>query len=190
MVIRCYEQWKKNEPLHLEKDWISGDDIPDNIRAAVICAEDQNFLNHRGFDTEAIKKALKHNQRSKRKRGASTISQQTAKNVFLWPSRSWLRKGLEVYFTALIELFWSKERIINVYLNIVELGNGIYGVEAASLNYFRKPAKKLTSAESALLGAILPNPRKYSAIKPGPYLRNRQQWILRQMKQNEISFNH
>ena len=182
MLIRNGQQLARGQDLVLRKDWEPGSRISNNLKLAVICAEDQNFLEHSGFDLGAIRKALKHNQRSKRKRGASTISQQTAKNVFLWPGRSWVRKGLEVWFTALIELCWSKKRIMTVYLNVVELGPGIYGAEAAARRYFRKPASKLTQAEAALLAAALPSPLRYSVKRPGPWMRQRQQWVMRQMR--------
>jgi monofunctional biosynthetic peptidoglycan transglycosylase len=149
-----------------------------------MASEDQKFYEHNGFDWEAIKKAYEYNAKKKRKRpikGASTISQQTAKNVFLWPGRSWVRKGFEVYFTFLIELFWSKERIMEVYLNVIEMGDGVYGAEAASQTYFKKPASKLTKDNAAAIAAILPNPRKYSASKPGPYIQQRKEWIKRNM---------
>ena len=150
---------------------------------AVIAAEDQNFAEHFGFDWKAIEKALEHNERSRRKRGASTLSQQTAKNLFLWSSRSWVRKGFEVWFTLLLEAGWSKRRILEVYLNIVEFGDGIYGVEAASQHYFRKPAQRLRPAEAALLAAVLPNPRRFKVSSPSPYVLGRQAWILGQMQQ-------
>src|SRR5690606_18292583 len=127
---------------------------------AVICSEDQNFLKHRGFDIQAIEKAIEDNQKGKRIRGGSTISQQTAKNVFLWPQRSWLRKGMEAYVTILIELIWSKERIMEVYLNSIEMGNGVYGAEAAAQYWFKKPASKLSKSEAAAIAAILPRPLK------------------------------
>jgi monofunctional biosynthetic peptidoglycan transglycosylase len=150
---------------------------------AVIAAEDQNFPEHSGFDWQAIEKALAHNERSRRKRGASTVSQQTAKNLFCWESRSWLRKGAEAWFTLLIETLWSKRRILEVYLNIVEFGDGLYGVEAASQAVFRKPAKRLTASECALLAAVLPNPHRYKARAPSAYVLGRQAWILKQMQQ-------
>lgn len=156
--------------------------ISDNLQLAAVCAEDQNFLEHNGFDIEAIRKAMEHNEKSTRKRGASTISQQTAKNLFLWPSRSWVRKGFEVYFTALIELIWSKERILEVYLNIIELGPGVYGAEAAAQEFFNTSAEKLSRQEAALLAAVLPSPLKYSAKNPSPYVRTRQGWVLVQMR--------
>ena len=182
MVIRSAEQWSHGDKAVLKKEWVSFDEISKHLAPAVICAEDQNFLKHWGFDFGAIQKAIKHNKRSKRTRGASTISQQTAKNLFLWPQRSWIRKGLELYFTGLIELFWSKRRIMTVYLNIVEFGPGIYGAEAAAQHYFRKPAGKLSKEQCALLASVLPNPRKYSVSRPGSYMRRRQEWVLRQMR--------
>ncbi len=182
MIIRSGQQLVNGKELILEKDWVSGSAISSHFKLAVICAEDQNFLDHNGFDLGAIKKALDHNKRSRRKRGASTISQQTAKNVFLWPGRSWVRKGMEVWFTGLIEIFWSKRRIMTVYLNIVELGPGVYGAEAAAKQYFKKTAKKLSPPEAALLAAVLPSPLRYSVKKPGPFVQRRQQWVMRQMR--------
>lgn len=185
MVIRCVEQWQDDKPVKLHKDWVAMENISSHLQLAVVCSEDQSFLNHNGFDFKAIEKAIEHNEKSKRKRGASTISQQTAKNLFLWPGRSWFRKGLETYFTILIELMWPKERILEVYLNIIELGDGVYGAQAASQDFFKKDAAKLSKDQAALLSVVLPNPRKYSATKPGPYLQNRKQWVLRQMRQIE-----
>ncbi len=184
MLIRVAEQWADDKPMKLKKDWCSLDEISTNLPLAVICSEDQKFTTHHGFDFEAIEKAYKSNQKKKKKtiRGASTISQQVAKNVFLWPGRSYLRKGLEVYFTALIELFWSKERIIEVYLNVAEMGNGVYGAEAAARTYFKCSASKLTKDQSAWLACILPNPRKYSPNKPTAYLEKRHAWIRKNMK--------
>jgi monofunctional biosynthetic peptidoglycan transglycosylase len=150
---------------------------------AVIAAEDQNFTEHFGFDWQAIEKAVQHNEHSRRKRGASTVSQQTAKNLFLWNSRSWTRKGLEAWFTLLIEVGWSKKRILEVYLNIVEFGDGVYGAEAAARTFFGKPAKRLTPSEAALLAAVLPNPHRFHASAPSDYIRGRQAWILNQMRQ-------
>jgi monofunctional glycosyltransferase len=181
MIIRCVEQKLDGKDLKLKKNWVPLEQISSHLPLAVVCSEDQNFLNHSGFDFNAIEKAMKHNERSKRKRGASTISQQTAKNLFLWPGRSWIRKGLEVYFTFLIELTWSKQRIMEVYLNIIEMGDGVYGAEAAGKNFFRKSAKNLSASEAALIAAVLPNPRKFSAAKPSRYVAARQQWVLRQM---------
>lgn len=166
MLQRCVEQKIDGEPMVLQKDWVSLDKISNNLQLAVVTSEDQQFLWHHGFDFEAIEKAQKYNEKQKKRkrpktRGASTISQQTAKNVFLFPQRSYIRKGLEVYFTGLIELLWSKQRIMEVYLNVIEMGDGIYGAEAAAQYYFHKPASKLTAAEAAGIAACLPNPRKY-----------------------------
>ena len=162
-------------------DWVPIEEISPNLQWAVVASEDQNFLNHNGFDFKAIEKAIDHNKKSKRIRGASTISQQVAKNVFLWQGRSWVRKGLEVYFTFLIELFWSKERIMEVYLNSIEMGNGVYGAEAASKYWYGKSAKKLTQREAAGIAAILPNPRKFKARGSSPYIERRKNHIIRQM---------
>lgn len=184
MVIRCYEQLTDDKKeVRLYKDWTSLDKISDHMPMAVIASEDQKFNEHFGFDVDAIEKAQQYNARHKGKkvRGASTISQQTAKNVFLWPSRSWLRKGLEVYFTFLIEVFWSKERIMEVYLNVIEMGEGVYGAEAASHTYFRKDASKLTKEQSALIAACLPNPRRWSPSRPTGYINKKKDWIVRNM---------
>lgn len=182
MVIRCAEQFQAGESLRLKKDWEPISRISSHLQLAVVCAEDQNFPTHNGFDIEAIQKAIEHNQKSNRKRGASTISQQTAKNLFLWPTRSWIRKGLETYFTVLIEFLWPKERILEVYLNIIELGPGVYGAEAAAQEYFHVSAEELSRSQAALMAAVLPNPLRYSAASPGPYVRSRQAWILTQMQ--------
>lgn len=162
-------------------DWVPIEEISPNLQWAVVASEDQNFLTHNGFDFQAIEKAIEHNKKSKRIRGASTISQQVAKNVFLWQGRSWVRKGLEVYFTFLIELFWSKERIMEVYLNSIEMGEGVYGAEAASKYWYGKSAKKLTQREAAGIAAILPNPRKFKARNSSPYIERRKDHIIRQM---------
>lgn len=181
MVIRTIEQKIDGKDIVWKHDWESIDNISTNLQLAVICSEDQNFLVHHGFDMKAIEKAIEHNKKSKRTRGASTISQQTAKNVFLWPHRSWFRKALETYFTFLIELIWSKERIMEVYLNSIEMGNGIYGAEAAAQHWFRKPASKLTRYQAAAIAAVLPNPRRYRANPPTAYIQRRQAWTVRQM---------
>jgi monofunctional biosynthetic peptidoglycan transglycosylase len=188
MLQRCIEQKADGKKMKLKKDWVPLDQISNNLQLAVVTSEDQNFLWHRGFDFRAIEKAMKYNEKQKKKkrpkmRGASTISQQTAKNTFLFPLRSFIRKGLEVYFTVLIELCWSKERIMEVYLNVIEMGDGIYGAEAASQHYFHKPAKKLSMHEAALLAACLPNPRKFNAGKPSRYMVRRQAFIINQMNQ-------
>lgn len=180
-LIRCVEQKMEGKELKLNKDWVSFEEISPNLQLAVVCSEDQNFLKHSGIDFEAIDKALEFNATHKRQHGASTISQQTAKNVFLWPGRSWVRKGFEVYFTFLIETFWNKQRIMEVYLNVIEMGDGIYGAQAAAKSFFKKDAKNLTKPEAALIAAVLPNPRKFSVAKPSAYTQKRQAWVLRQM---------
>ena len=162
--------------------WVSLDDMSASMPVAVMASEDQRFLIHHGFDFDAIQQAAKHNKTSKRKHGASTISQQMAKNVFLWPGRSWTRKGFEVYFTALTELFWSKQRIMEVYLNSIEMGDGIYGVQAVAHQHFNKDARDLSRAECAMIAATLPNPRKFSSKDPSAYMRKRQGQIQHQMK--------
>ncbi|POT55031.1 monofunctional biosynthetic peptidoglycan transglycosylase [Citrobacter amalonaticus] len=165
-------------------DWVGMDEISPWMGLAVIAAEDQKFPDHWGFDMASIEKALAHNERSENRiRGASTLSQQTAKNLFLWDGRSWLRKGLEAGLTLGIETVWSKRRILTVYLNIAEFGDGVFGVEAAARRYFHKPASRLTQSEAALLAAVLPNPLRFKANAPSGYVRSRQAWILRQMRQ-------
>ena len=180
MLIRYVES--KNETKTLKHNWVPLSKISKNIQLAVICSEDQKFLEHNGFDIEAIEKAYEHNKKGKRVRGGSTISQQTAKNIFLWSGRSWLRKGLESYFTFLIEKIWSKERILEVYLNSIEMGQGIYGIEAAAQHWFKKSAANLSAYEAAAIASILPNPRKYRANPASIYIQNRQQWIVNQMQ--------
>lgn len=183
MIIRCVEQKIDGKEMKLNKDWVSLKKISPVMPLAIMAAEDQKFEEHFGFDIDAIRKAEKFNTRykGKRKKGASTISQQTAKNVFLWPSRSWIRKGFEVYFTFLIEIFWSKRRIMEVYLNVIETGDGIYGVEAASQYYFKKPASKLNINEAARLAAILPDPRHWNPVKPTPRIARKSQRIIQFM---------
>ncbi len=180
MLVRNFQQVINGESLRLTKNWKSLDEISSQIQLAAVASEDNRFLEHSGFDLDAIKKAQDYNDRKKGKkiRGASTISQQTAKNVFLWPDRTWVRKGLDVYFTFLIEKIWGKKRIMEVYLNVIEMGNGIYGAEAASQNYFHKSAASLTRDQAALIAAILPNPRKWDPSRPSVYLQARKQWIL------------
>jgi monofunctional biosynthetic peptidoglycan transglycosylase len=191
MLFRCVDQVFKGQPMKLDKKWEPLESISPNLPLAVFCSEDQDFFNHHGFNFKAIQDAWKHDEHSKRIRGASTISQQTAKNVFLSTHRSWVRKGFEAYFTVLVELFWSKKRIMEVYLNVVELGNGIYGAEAASQFYYHKPAKDLSRYEAAALASVLPDPLKWSPTKPGPYLTERQQWILGQMNNyGSLDFNN
>lgn len=162
----------------IEKKWVPIEEISKSMQQSVIKAEDYKFYQHRGFDFEAIEKAIQYNKTHKKKKGASTISQQTAKNVFLWPSRSWIRKGMEAYFTVLIEFIWPKERILEVYLNVIELGSGVYGVEAASQKFFKKPAKKLNSSQAALMAAVLPNPIRFRIDRPSNYISRRQRKIM------------
>ncbi|EHQ42891.1 monofunctional biosynthetic peptidoglycan transglycosylase [Myroides odoratus] len=182
MFIRLYDQKKEGKSFTLKHDWVSLDKISPNLQKAVIVSEDGHFLSHNGFDFKAIEKAMKNNEKGKRIKGGSTISQQTAKNVFLWPGRSYIRKGFEAYFTALIELLWSKERILEVYLNSIEMGDGIYGAEAAAQHWYKKSAAKLTVNEAAGLAVILPSPRRYNPVKSGPYVSKRKQTISRYIK--------
>jgi len=166
----------------VDYDWTAGDKISSNMLVAVVAAEDQRFADHSGFDFDALEKAAEHNRGGGSVRGASTISQQVAKNIFLWPGRSYLRKGLEAGLTVMIETLWTKRRILDVYVNIAEFGYGVFGAEAAARRFFDKPASALTASEAALLAAVLPAPTQYSAAKPSAYVRRRQQWILRQMR--------
>ena len=182
MFIRCGQQVWRGEKIRLHHHWVPMAEMAEPLPLAVMASEDQRFLEHHGFDFGEIGKAVEDYRRGKRQRGASTISQQTAKNVFLWPGHSWLRKGLEVYFTALIELIWSKQRIMEVYLNSIEMGDGIYGAEAVSQLHFGYPARDLTRANCALVAATLPNPLKYSSEHPSAYMLKRQTWIMRQMR--------
>lgn len=182
MVIRCVQKVGHAEMPQLKHRWVPLSQMSKYMPVAVIASEDQNFLNHNGFDADAIRAAIKERQDGKRIRGGSTISQQTAKNVFLWPSSTWVRKGFEVYFTVLIETLWSKERIMEVYLNSIEMGDGIYGAEAVAQEHFGCPAAELRRSECALIAATLPNPLEYSSLHPGPYMRRRQAWIERQMR--------
>jgi len=179
MVIRYFESETSIETKH---KWRPIEEISPNLQLAVICAEDQNFLSHNGFDMSAIQKAFENNNNGKKLKGGSSISQQTAKNVFLWQGRSWFRKGLEAYFTFLIENLWSKERILEVYLNSIEMGKGVYGAEAAGRYWFNKSAKNLSQNEAAAIAAILPHPRKYKATNSSKYIEKRKTWIVRQMR--------
>ena len=182
MIIRCAQQVHRGEQLRLKHHWVPLSEISPDLPIAVISSEDQRFLIHHGFDFDEIGKAIKERQKGKRQRGASTISQQTAKNVFLWPGTSWVRKGLEVYFTALIEIFWGKQRIMEVYLNSIEMGDGIYGAEAVAQQHFGYPASRLSPANCALIAATLPNPIRFSSARPSSYMLRRQTWILNQMR--------
>jgi monofunctional biosynthetic peptidoglycan transglycosylase len=182
MVIRTFEQaFDSDKKVKFKKDWVGMSSISKNAPQAVFASEDQKFLDHSGFDVKAMEKAWENNKKGKRVKGASTITQQTVKNVFLWPSRTYLRKGLEAYFTVLVELLWSKQRIMEVYLNVIEMGDGIYGIEAASQTYYNKPASKLNRNQAAMIAAVLPNPRRWNPTKPTSYILGRQSWILRQM---------
>ena len=183
IVERRGDAWGNGRAYRVDYRWVRWDRISPEAALAVIAAEDQNFATHRGFDFESIQKALDAHESGRRLRGASTISQQVAKNVFLWPGRSFIRKALEAYFTGLIELTWSKRRILEVYLNIVELGDGVFGVEAASRRHFGKPAAHLGPEEAALLAAVLLNPLRLKANRPSAYVEERRAWILQQMGQ-------
>ncbi|MCS6819465.1 MAG: monofunctional biosynthetic peptidoglycan transglycosylase [Chitinophagales bacterium] len=187
MLIRLYQQYSENKPLRLEKKWVCLEDISPEMQKAVIASEDQSFFQHNGFDWESIKKAYHYNLKNlkkgkKKMRGGSTISQQTAKNVFLFPQRNIARKALEAYFTVLIELLWNKQRILEVYLNVIETGDGIYGVEAAARNYYKISARELSTHQAAALAAILPNPRKWNPVKKNNLVSSRKNWIISQMK--------
>lgn len=167
----------------LDRDYISFDEMGDNVKLAVIASEDQNYFKHNGFDFKAIERAMKHNEKKNKKtvQGGSTISQQTAKNIFLWNGRSWVRKGLEVVYTFIIEHLWNKDIILERYLNSIEMGRGVFGVEATSKYYFNKSAKDLTKSEAAWIAAVLPNPKKYDPKNPSPYLQKKHSWIMKQM---------
>ena len=184
MFIRCSEQLAEGKSLKMKHHWVPLNKISPSLPMAVMASEDAKFLKHHGFEYQAIEPAAERNRKQpeKRKLGASTISQQTAKNVFLWPGRSWVRKGFEVYFTALIELMWPKERIMEVYLNSIEMGDGIYGADAVAEEHFGTDAQNLTKAQCALIAATLPNPRKFSSKNPSVYMRKRQARIMREMK--------
>ena len=184
MFIRCAEQVGEGKSLKMKHTWVPIEKISPSLPMAVMASEDAKFLQHHGFDYQAIEHAAKRNKQhpEKRKLGASTISQQTAKNVFLWPGRSWVRKGFEVYFTALIEMMWSKQRIMEVYLNSIEMGDGIYGAQAVAEEHFNTTAENLSKAQCALIAATLPNPRKFSSKNPSGYMLKRQSRIMREMK--------
>ena len=184
MLARQAEAWAAGDwGFRVAHDWRDLEDISPYLPMAVIAAEDQRFAEHAGFDLEAIEKAIDHNARGKRIRGGSTISQQVAKNLFLWQGRSWLRKGLEAWYTLLIELMWPKQRILEVHVNVAEFGDGIYGAQAAARSFWGKDASALDAGQSARLAAVLPSPRRYSAVRPGPYVQRRAAWIQRQMRQ-------
>jgi monofunctional biosynthetic peptidoglycan transglycosylase len=181
MVLRTIDYALEGKWVPIHKDWVSLEEISPNLQKAVIASEDPKFLSHSGFDFEAIARALDANKKRKIKMGASTISQQTAKNVFLYPSRTYWRKGLEAYFTLLMETFWDKKRILEVYLNVIELGPGIYGAEAASRYYWKKSATKLSLEEAQLFAAILPNPRRWNPKRPTNFVLRRRNFIRRNL---------
>ncbi|HEU4495776.1 MAG TPA: monofunctional biosynthetic peptidoglycan transglycosylase [Flavobacterium sp.] len=181
MAIRALEQKEAGKEAACSHDWVALEDISVNYQKAVIASEDGNFLEHSGFDFDAMQKAFKNNSKGRRLKGGSTISQQTAKNVFLWQGRSYLRKALEAYFTVLIEIFWGKERIMEVYLNSIEMGSGVYGVQAASQYWYKKDASQVSKREAAGIAAILPNPRKYKATNSSSYIERRKGRIARHM---------
>lgn len=184
MVARQLDAWSKGDwDFRIAYDWRDRDQVSSNLPLAVIASEDQRFAEHYGFDLEAIEKARARHERGGKLRGASTISQQTAKNLFLWSGRSWVRKGLEAWYTALIELMWPKSRIIEVYVNVAEFGDGVYGAQAAARTWFGKDASQLTAAEAARLAAVLPSPKRYSVAQPGPYVQRRTRQIQQQMRQ-------
>lgn len=182
MIDRGFERKFDGKDWKIDKKWVPFEEMSINIKKAAVAAEDQLFLEHHGFDFHAIEKAIENNQHNtKRLVGGSTISQQTAKNVFLWPGRSYIRKIFEAYFTLLIETLWSKERIMEVYLNVIEMGDGIYGIQAASEEYFHHGASALTKKQAALIAGVFPNPRKWSPAKPTRYIRHRSYLIMKNM---------
>ena len=186
MIIRCAQQVSRGEKLRLKHHWVPLDSMSIYMPVAVMASEDQRFLDHNGFDFIEINKTLEERRSGKRFRGGSTISQQTAKNVFLWPKASWVRKGLEAYFTVLIELIWGKERIMEVYLNSIEMGDGIYGAEAIAQQHFGRRAITLTRPNCALIAATLPNPLKFSSKEPSSYMLKRQTAIMTQMRHIDV----
>ena len=184
MAARQLEAWGAGElSFRVAYDWRDLDDISPHLPVAMVAAEDQNFANHHGFDLKAVEKARVHNAKGRKVRGASTISQQVAKNLFLWRGGGYVRKGIEAWYTLLIELLWPKTRILEVYANVAEFGDGIYGAQAAARSYWHKDASQLSAAESARLAAVLPSPRRYSVARPGPYVQRRAHWIQRQSRQ-------
>ena len=182
MIERNIERKADGKSFKTHKKWVKFEDISDNMKRATVSAEDQLFLKHMGFDIKAIEKAYESNAKGKKVKGGSTISQQTAKNVFLWPGRSWIRKGFEAYFTLLIEVLWSKERILEVYLNVIEMGDGIYGAEAAAQEYYGKSCTSLSRSQAALIAACFPNPLRWTPVKPTRYIRHKQYVIMRVMR--------
>jgi monofunctional biosynthetic peptidoglycan transglycosylase len=188
MAIRAMEHKEENRAMTCSHDWVPIEEISLNLQKAVIASEDGNFLEHWGFDFKAMQKAYKNNEKGKRIKGGSTISQQTAKNVFLWQGRSYVRKALEAYYTVLIELIWGKKRIMEVYLNSIEMGDGVYGAEAASKYWFKKDAANLTRYEAAGIAAILPNPRKFKASNSSSYINRRKATISRYIPMIQLDY--
>ena len=188
MISLAFEQKADGQEMHSSHDWVPIEEISPNLQKAVIASEDDRFLIHHGFNFEAMYKAYKSNKKGKRIKGGSTISQQTAKNVFLWQGRSYVRKVLEAYFTVLIELLWSKERIMEVYLNSIEMGKGVYGAQAAAQHWFHKDAVNLTKREAASIAAILPNPLKYRATKSSGYIERRKGRIIKLMRYVKLEY--
>ena len=187
MFIRAAQQMSRGEKIRMKHHWVPMDtEMSIYMPVAVMASEDQRFLQHHGFDFTEIGKAIGERAAGKRIRGGSTISQQVAKNVFLWPGRSWIRKGLEAYFTVLIELIWGKHRIMEVYLNSIEMGDGIYGADAVAWQHFGRPASQLTRPNCALIAATLPNPLKYSSLQPSRYILRRQSQIMVQMRHIDV----
>ncbi|MGI4020459.1 MAG: monofunctional biosynthetic peptidoglycan transglycosylase [Janthinobacterium lividum] len=182
MIDRGFERKAAGKDWKIDRSWVPFDQISINLKKAAVASEDQLFLEHHGFDLTAIERAIEKNQHSNKLIGGSTISQQTAKNVFLWPGRSYIRKAFEAYFTMLIEVLWSKQRIMEVYLNVIEMGDGIYGIEAASQEYFKHPAFELTKKQASLIVGVWPNPLKWSPVKPTRYIRHRSFLIMKNMR--------
>ncbi|OYQ38343.1 monofunctional biosynthetic peptidoglycan transglycosylase [Flavobacterium cyanobacteriorum] len=187
MVSRYFEYWDE-EKVGLSHDWVPLEDISPNLQKAVIASEDATFLSHHGFDFDAMYKAYKNNKKGRKIKGGSTISQQTAKNVFLWQGRSYVRKALEAYFTFLIEMLWSKERIMEVYLNSIEMGKGVYGAQAAAQHWYKKSASSLTKQQAAGIAAILPNPIRYKAVNSSPYIQRKKNKIVRLMRYVKLEY--
>ncbi|QTF93649.1 monofunctional biosynthetic peptidoglycan transglycosylase [Halomonas sp. BM-2019] len=188
MVERKVQSWIAREPIRIEQQWRAWEQLSDHAKLAVIAAEDQRFPHHRGFDLVEMRRAWEASRNGSRLRGASTLSQQTAKNLFLWTGRSWVRKGLEAWFTLLIEALWPKERILEVYLNIAEWDNGVFGLEAAAQHYFGVSAAQLNAHQASRLAAILPNPRAWDAARPSPHVERRSVWIRQQMNNLGMGF--
>lgn len=189
MISRAFEQKENGEEMTSSHDWVPLEEISPNLQKAVIASEDDLFLTHNGFNFKAMEKAFKNNQKGRKLKGGSTITQQTAKNVFLWQGRSYVRKGLEAYFTVLIELLWSKERIMEVYLNSIEMADGVYGAQAAAQHWYHKDAANLTKYEAAGIAAILPNPRKFRATRSSGYTERRKGRIVRLMRYVKLDYN-